>query len=200
MSALPGITVPVTIDGTTQPGYTSAPLVDLNGTSAGSNAAGLDLAAGSGGITIRALVINNFAADGDLITTTDNTVQSSYIGTNAAGTAAGSTEMPYGILVNGASNTIGGTAFGAGNLISGNTTYGVAISTSDNLVEDNRIGTDITGTVALGNGSAGVMHLGGRTTRSAAPSRRGQRHLGKQQLWTSRSGSAAQQATSWQAT
>ena len=49
LSALPNITVPVTINGTTQPGYTTAPLIDLDGTSAGSGANGLDLAAGSGG-------------------------------------------------------------------------------------------------------------------------------------------------------
>ena len=89
LSALPNITVPVKIDGTTQPGYTTAPLIDLDGTSAGSSADGLDLAAGSGGSTIRALVINNFTADGILITTTGNAVKSSYIGTNDAGTRRG---------------------------------------------------------------------------------------------------------------
>ncbi len=68
LSALPSITVPVLIDGTTQPGYTSAPLIDLDGTSAGSGADGLDLAAGSGGSTIRGLVINNFSGDGISIT------------------------------------------------------------------------------------------------------------------------------------
>ena len=161
LSALPNITVPVLIDGTTQPGYTSAPLIDLDGTGAGSTANGLDLAAGSGGSTIRALVINNFAAAGISITTTDNIILSSYIGTNAAGSASGAEAMQYGIQVSGANNTIGGTTSGAGNLISGKTTYGIPISGSDNLVEDNRIGTDITGTVALGNGSVGVIISGG---------------------------------------
>ncbi len=161
LSALPNITVPVKIDGTTQPGYTTAPLIDLDGTNAGSTANGLDLAAGSGGSTIRGLVINNFNDAGISITTTDNIVLSSYIGTNAAGSASGATAMQEGILVSGASNTIGGTASGAGNLISGKTTYGIAITTSDNLVEDNRIGTDITGTVALGSGSTGVILSGG---------------------------------------
>ena len=110
LSALPGITVPVTIDGTSQPGYTGAPLIDLDGTSAGTSADGLVLAAGSDGSTISALVINNFAADGILITTTGNTVQGSYIGTNAAGTAAGSQPMANGVVVTaGSNNTIGGT-------------------------------------------------------------------------------------------
>ena len=171
LSALPNITVPVLIDGTTQPGYTTAPLIDLDGTGAGSSASGLDLAAGSGGSTIRALVINNFAADGILITTTGNAVQSSYIGTNAAGTAVGSQAMVDGILVTaGSNNTIGGTAAGAGNLISGNTNQGIILqnaATSDNLVAGNLIGTDITGKIALPN-FQGVGVFGTRpATRSA---------------------------------
>ena len=53
-------------------------------------------------------------------------------------------------------NTIGGTAAGAANIISGNTSDGVEISgklTADNLLEGNQIGTDSTGTVAIANGS-----------------------------------------------
>ena len=34
LSSLPAITLSVTIDGTSQPGYTNAPLIDLDGTSA----------------------------------------------------------------------------------------------------------------------------------------------------------------------
>ncbi len=155
LSALPSVTVPVLIDGTTQTGYTTAPLIDLDGTSAGSSANGLDLAAGSGGSTIRALVITNFTADGILITTTDNTVQSSYIGTNAAGTAAGSQPMAYGVFVTaGSNNTIGGTALDDGNVISGNSVVGVAIEnsgTTGNVVEGNLIGTNAAGTVAVPN-------------------------------------------------
>ena len=75
-SALPNLSAQVVLDGTTQPGYTTAPLIDLDGTSAGISADGFDLAAGSGGSTIGALVINNFAADGILITTTGNAVAS----------------------------------------------------------------------------------------------------------------------------
>ncbi len=163
LSALPSITVPVLIDGTTQPGYTTAPLIDLDGTSAGTGADGLVLAAGSAGSTIRGLVINNFTYAGISITTTGNTVQSSYIGTNAAGTAAGSQPMTYGVLVTAANNTIGGATAGTGNLISGNTSYGVEITGSaatGNVVEGNLIGTNAAGTAALANGTGVQIDTG----------------------------------------
>ena len=56
------------------------------------------------------------------------------------------------------SNTIGGTIAADRNIISGNDYRGVEIDSPAiaNLVEGNYIGTDITGTVALGNGAANV--------------------------------------------
>src|SRR5262249_3397782 len=58
--------------------------------------------------------------------------------------------------------TIGGTAAGAGNLISGNFSYGVLIDGTwggavSNLVQGNLIGTDVTGLQGLGNGQDGVL-------------------------------------------
>ena len=52
--------------------------------------------------------------------------------------------------------TIGGTAAGAGNVISGNDESGIEILASDTLVENNSIGTDVTGTLQLGNDGNGV--------------------------------------------
>ncbi|MGO9919363.1 MAG: hypothetical protein ACLQIB_32270, partial [Isosphaeraceae bacterium] len=158
LSALPSITVPVKIDGTTQPGHTAAPLIDLDGTSAGAGVNGLDLAAGSDGSSIIALAINNFAGDGISIMTTDNTVEMSYIGTNAAGTAAGSQPMAYGVVVTAANNTIG-----PGNLISANTSYGVQLTgaaATGNTVEGNLIGTNAAGTAALANGTGVQIDTG----------------------------------------
>ncbi|HVM59640.1 MAG TPA: M12 family metallopeptidase [Verrucomicrobiae bacterium] len=54
---------------------------------------------------------------------------------------------------------IGGTAAGAGNLISGNLNQGIAIQdpgTSLNLAQGNFVGVDITGTAAIPNGYSGV--------------------------------------------
>ena len=70
--------------------------------------------------------------------------------------------------------TVGGTAAGAGNLISGNDRDGVVFAspTSDNVVQGNFVGTDATGMTALGNSSSGVFlggtgHTVGGTTASA---------------------------------
>jgi parallel beta-helix repeat protein len=92
---------------------------------------------------------------------TGNVVEGNYIGTNAAGTATLGNFIGVELDVGDSANTIGGTATGSGNLISGNTT-GVLIqgltgrSATDNLVEGNLIGTDATGTLALGNTGDGV--------------------------------------------
>jgi hypothetical protein len=51
---------------------------------------------------------------------------------------------------------VGGTAAGAGNLISGNIGNGLLIFAPGTLVQGNRIGTDVTGTQALGNSGNGV--------------------------------------------
>jgi hypothetical protein len=83
---------------------------------------------------------------------TGNLVEGNYVGTNAAGTTA-LANQGQGILVASSANSIGGTATGAGNLISGNTGNGIWIDGSNNnVVQGNLIGTDATGMVALPNG------------------------------------------------
>jgi hypothetical protein len=44
-SPLPAVTDPLTIDGTTQPGYAGAPLIELDGLGAGQGVTGLDISA-----------------------------------------------------------------------------------------------------------------------------------------------------------
>ena len=98
-------------------------------------------------------------------TASGNLVQSNKIGTNAVGTAAipnGTAAIPGdGIFINNApNNTIGGTAAGAGNLISGNTFVGIELFgrlTSKNVIQGNKIGTDATGRLTLPNKVGGIF-------------------------------------------
>jgi hypothetical protein len=221
-SGLPTITSPVTIDGSTQPGFAGLPLIELNGAGAGSTS-GLTITGGSS--TVTGLVINGFNLNGIQIGTNgNNIIQGNFIGTNAAGTGAlgnhsngvsvsgttnnnigGTTAAARNIIsgnlngiqydsvsgssaignyvgldvsgtikvpnssagfdiINSPNNTIGGTTPGARNIFSGNGNRGGIIdspSATGNLVQGNFIGTDVTGTVNLGNANAGIFALNG---------------------------------------
>ncbi len=96
---------------------------------------------------------------------TGDQIQNCYVGTDASGTVQLGNDN-QGIYDQGASNfTIGGTTAAVRNVISGNRSNGIALTTTaGNLVEGNYIGTDSTGTVKLGNGSDGiVISVGGNT-------------------------------------
>jgi titin len=99
--------------------------------------------------------------------TTGNLVQGNYVGTDVTGMIAiGNSLDAVVICCNGASaNTVGGTALGAGNLISGNVGNGIGIydDTTANVVQGNLIGTNATGTGSLGNGGNGIGIAGGPT-------------------------------------
>ncbi len=109
-----------------------------------------------------------------------NTVAGNYIGTDVTGTAAlGNTVLGVNILNGASNNTVGGTAPGAGNLISGNRGLGGVLiqgaGTSGNVVAGNFIGTDVSGTAPLGNVGAGVtlgaigFSASGNTVGGTAP-------------------------------
>ena len=160
-SALPAITQPVILDGTTQPGFVANPIIELRGTGAGSNADGLVIT-GSGS-TIRGLVINRFDAPGIVLDGAgafDNHIEGNFIGTNISGTGFAGNGVAGILIQNGAhDNVIGGTTAGARNVISGNGGFGIFITnntTTANRVEGNFIGPDLTGTLDRGNGNDGV--------------------------------------------
>jgi hypothetical protein len=83
-----------------------------------------------------------------------NVVQGNYIGTDVTGTAALGNDV--GLSIEGSNNLVGGTTVAARNLISGNRYAVIGFGGSSNQVQGNYIGTDVSGTQALGNARDGV--------------------------------------------
>jgi titin len=82
----------------------------------------------------------------------DTVVAGNYIGTDATGNAP--LANPTGIVLTISSgNTIGGSAAGSGNLISGNSGSGILVSPTQIVIQGNRIGTNATGSSPLPNGT-----------------------------------------------
>ena len=88
-----------------------------------------------------------------------NAIEGCGIGTNLAETGALGNGT-WGVIINDApGNTVGGSASGAGNVISGNDQGGIAIyggTSVGDVVQGNKIGTDVTGTLGLGNAYSGI--------------------------------------------
>ncbi len=167
LSELPVIVQPVTIDGTTQPGYAGSPIIELNGASAGTGANGLHIT--GGGSVVAGLVINRFvpgfpSAGGNgifLETGGGNEVRGCSIGVNVAGTAALANGGDGILISNSAGNLIGRVDLsGRLNVLSGNGAHGVEVRTGGadtNVIAGNRIGTNALGTAPVPNGSSGVV-------------------------------------------
>lgn len=163
-SALPTISNPVIIDGTTQDGYSGMALIEITGTNAG-DADGLVLMTDDS--TIQGLVINDFDQVGNSgragirVLGNDNIFRSNIVGLDDDGTTAKGNW--WGIRIEGgARNVIGGTTPAQRNVISSNI-VGVPITgttTMENVVQGNYIGTDVTGTLDLGNSIGVNVHLG----------------------------------------
>ncbi len=159
LTVLPSLGNPTTIDGTTQNGFTSAPVIELNGASAGATAPGLQLL--SGFSTVRGLAINRFSMQGIVLSGPANVIQGNYLGTDVTGAQARGNGS-FGLWVKSSGNLIGGTNTGNGNVISGGNDTGIYLSnTSSNTVQGNLIGVTVAGASALGNINNGVVIDGG---------------------------------------
>jgi parallel beta-helix repeat protein len=90
-------------------------------------------------------------------------VQGNAIGTTARGTAK-LANLATGIVVLANNTTLGGTATGAGNVISGNGGDGVLVGSTGNSIAGNKIGTNASGTAGLGNHSHGLDIQGSSNT------------------------------------
>jgi hypothetical protein len=162
LTALPSITDPVSIDGTTQPGYNGTPLIVLNGA-----VASLPADAFPDGLTfdttaslIKGLVINGFKGNGIVIGgfgssgASGNHVEGNYIGVDVTGSMAVPNANGIRISDGATLNVIGGVG-AAGNVISGNTSFGIALGndgTVHNRIIGNSLGTSADKTDGVGNG------------------------------------------------
>lgn len=110
-AALPNISCPVSIDGTTQggAGYTGPPLIELDGSVAATTqlAPGLGFGGNVNGSTVRGLIVNRwngaglqFAGKGGATVVAVFVAQGNYIGTDASGSQA-SPNRSNGIVVDG---------------------------------------------------------------------------------------------------
>jgi hypothetical protein len=178
LSALPDITGTVVIDGTTQPGFASAPIIELSGVSTDplEQYSGLRFVSGSSGGTVKGLIIGGFTNYGvEIGSVSSITVQGNYIGTDPTG-ELGRGNLRGGILAWGASNTvIGGVAEAERNVISGNDWRGINIlgGGAGTIISGNYIGTNASGTAAIqgGLGSWGIYirNAGGVLIGGTAP-------------------------------
>ena len=172
-TALPDITDEVTIDGSTQPGAQCGTLVPVNlpqssntphtlyivinvGGLTGSSA--LHFTTGSTNSTVRGLVMNGTTSNAAALAI-DSTVggmlvECNYIGTNTHGTAAvANSGADIYAFVNNSGNVF------QNNLLSGSNSEGIVISTG--TFQNNLVGTDATGKVALANNTYGVSTADG---------------------------------------
>lgn len=118
----------------------------------------------------RNVISGNGLSGVSISSSTGNLVQGNYIGLNAAGTSAlGNGGAGVSITV-AANSTVGGTAPGAGNVISANGGPGISIGgTTGNVIQGNYIGTDATGAIDLGNASDGIRLSGASSNTIGGP-------------------------------
>lgn len=138
--------------------------VDSTGLAIGPNGDGISMSSSNntiGGLTsqTRNVIAGNLfdqITTGFGFATSGNVIQGNYLGVGSDG------KTPFGALTglnlsNTRGNQIGGTAVGAGNVISGNLTgIQIAGNNSANTIQGNFVGTDSTGKLAVGNTFDGI--------------------------------------------
>ena len=152
-SALPAVSPGViTFDGASEPDYSSSPVIEIDGSNTSAGVDGLVLQRSS---VVRALAIVNFDGDGLVLDGTfSSTIQSNYIGLKADGSEGGNGSAGIYITNNSDGNLI------EDNVISDNSGRGIFIGIGDsdnNTIAGNLIGTDPSGTTAMGNFFEGVL-------------------------------------------
>ncbi|NQV15849.1 CSLREA domain-containing protein, partial [bacterium] len=174
---LPEITEPLFMDATSQQGYSGTPLIELDGIDIGPHD-GLVFSGGHSKLVGMAITQCGLEVAGEvgwgvkIQGGAGTVIQACFIGTDVTGTEMfGNTIGLY--VENSRYNLIGGLQESERNLISGNLWTGIDISAPSegdkNSILGNYIGTDITGTIALGNGAGINLFTGGNFVGGPAP-------------------------------
>ena len=161
----PLVTNGMVIDGSTQPGFTSKPLIVVDGSQiipeTFTSTSGLLIHSASN--QVKNVAFQGFNWNGltlEYADATNNTIAGCWLGLDFTGTNPAPNAFQGVLIHRGASrNTIGGTNMLARNVISGNSQYGLWISdtnTTGNVVLGNYIGTDATGSFAVSNAFGGI--------------------------------------------
>jgi hypothetical protein len=143
---------------------------DVSGTTALPNRVGISITGTSGGNVIggttpetRNVISGNISSGISTLNGTvgGNFITGNFVGLNAAGTVTLG-NGGNGVFIVSPNNTIGGLEQGSRNIISGNALPGLGIGSTGGgtVVQGNYIGTDVTGSVALGNSQNGVIISG----------------------------------------
>ncbi len=173
-TALPVFNFPVTIDGTTQLGYSGSPVIQIDGSMiSGSFIDGLYV--GAGGCTIKGVDITGFSGTGIVLDTGgSNTIENNYIGADTTGATADG-NAGGGIAVYGSpsnqiiENVVSGNSFTGGSPNGQAAIYIANAGANGNVIAGNFVGTNSTATAALANGGAGAFVAGGaQNTRIGA--------------------------------
>ena len=184
--ALPDIVTPVTIDGTTQPGFAGLPLIEIKGANVVEGKDGLRINAPN--VVVRGLAINEFKSEpvpnsnsfrgGNGITVfnfanssfvRNAIIEGNFLGTDAGGTLDKGNEATGLLIFDSDSNTVGGATAAARNVMSGNgdtnseryrRAVGLSVTVgNENQIKGNYIGTNASGSSAIAN-SYGVFFSG----------------------------------------
>jgi parallel beta-helix repeat protein len=165
LTPLPTLTSPVTINGYTQ--TDADPATDVSPATLKIVIDGGDvddaLRIESGGVTVKGLNVQGAREEGVHVEGRNNTIAGNYIGTGVNGAAARPNDLE-GVRVVGDGNTIGGPNPADRNLISANGFAEVLVEEGgENTVQNNYIGLDADGEIALGD-RAGVQLMSSDNT------------------------------------
>jgi WD40-like Beta Propeller Repeat/Right handed beta helix region len=160
-TALPVVTVPVSIDGTTESGTPAGSMgIFIDNSNIHTTGDGLVLGAGSDGSVVRGLAIGGFTSPESAairVFSNNDTIAGNYIGTDPSGLDNDSNLT--GVLVQGSNNLIGGSSAAGRNVVSGNQ-FGIQVTgatATGNRIVGNYVGLSASGTQAIPGSGTGII-------------------------------------------